>query len=105
VGWVAGGVGVVGVGLGSFFGLRAISDKNDGNAHCSGKFCDSQGLSDENTAHTYATLSTVSMIVGVVGLAAGAYFIVSGSSPQSAQLRVGPMVLARGSGGAAEVTW
>jgi hypothetical protein len=105
VGFVLGGVGVVGIGLGSYFGVTAISNKNSGNAHCSGKFCDPQGLSDESDAHSAATVSTVAFAVGAVALAAGAYFVFTAPSSQSARLEVGPLVLARGGGAAAGVTW
>jgi len=105
LGFVVGGVGVVGIGLGSYFGVTAISNKNSGNAHCSGKLCDPQGLSLESDAHTDAAISTVAFAVGAVALAAGAYFVISAPTSQSAQLKVGPLMLARGGGAAAEVTW
>ena len=105
VGFVVGGVGIVGVGLGAAFGAGALSSKSAGNSHCSGKFCDSQGLSDENSAHSQATLSTVFFAVGAVALAAGAYLVLTSPSSQSAQVRVAPVVLARGSGAMAEVAW
>jgi len=105
LGFVLGGVGVVGIGFGSYFGAAAISNKNSGNAHCSGKFCDAQGLSDESNAHTDAAVSTVAFAVGIVALAAGAYFVLAAPSSQSAQLQVGPLMLARGGGAAAQVTW
>ena len=95
----------MGLGLGSYFGVTAISNKNSGNAHCSGKLCDAQGLSLESSAHKDATVSTVAFAVGVAALAAGAYFVIAAPSSRSAQLHVGPMVLARGGGAAAEVTW
>jgi tetratricopeptide (TPR) repeat protein len=105
LGFVLGGVGVVGLGLGSYFGVTAISNKNSGAAHCSGKLCDPQGLSLESDAHTDAAVSTVAFAVGVAALAAGAYFVLAAPGSQSAQLRVGPMVLARGGGASAGVTW
>jgi serine/threonine-protein kinase len=105
VGFVVGAAGIVGVGVGSYFGVAAISSKNDGAAHCSGKFCDAQGLSDENDAHTKATVSTVAFAVGAVALAAGAYLVLAAPSKSAAQLRLAPVVLARGSGAAAEVIW
>ncbi|MGH7296324.1 MAG: hypothetical protein ACRELB_15400, partial [Polyangiaceae bacterium] len=105
VGFVAGGVGIVGVGLGAIFGASAISSKNAGTSHCSGKFCDAKGLSDESSAHSQATLSTVFFAVGAVALAAGAYLVLTSPTSRSAQIRVAPLVLARGSGAAAEVTW
>lgn len=100
-----GGVGVAGLAAGSYFGVTAISNKNSGNAHCSGKLCDARGLSLESDAHTDATISTIAFAAGAVALAAGAYLVLTAPSSQSAQLQVGPLMLARGGGAAAAVTW
>jgi hypothetical protein len=98
-------VGIVGVGLGAAFGAAALSSKSAGDSHCAGKFCDAKGLSDESSAHSQATLSTVFFAIGAVALGAGAYLVLTSPSSQSAQVRVAPLVLARGTGAAAEVTW
>lgn len=72
----AGGVGVVGVALGSVFGLLSISHRNVGNAHCqlgpNGNECDAQGVQARSDAITAGNVSTVAYVMGAVGLAAGA---------------------------------
>jgi hypothetical protein len=87
IGIVAGAVGLVGIGVGTFFGLHAISQKNDADAHCVGSVCDTSAARDlENDAKTSAALSTIGFAVGIVGLGVGAYFFVSSlSSPKPAQ--------------------
>jgi hypothetical protein len=71
-----GGVGIVGVAVGSVFGLLSISHKSVGNAHCqlgaNGNECDPQGVQARSDAITAGDISTVAYIVGAVGLAAGA---------------------------------
>ena len=75
-GWIAAGVGIVGVGVGSFFGLRAVSRNNDSDDFCNASNrCSDQGLALRDQALVDARISTVSMAVGVVGLAAGAVLL------------------------------
>jgi serine/threonine-protein kinase len=71
---VTGGAGVVGVGLGTYFGLTAIKKHNDPNAVCPGNGVDCSGQDDLNRwAGFNADASTVSFAVGLAALAAGAY--------------------------------
>jgi hypothetical protein len=66
VGWVAGGVGLVGIGLGAVFGGVAVADK--GAAHCVNNVCDPGTLDGMKSA---ATASTISLVAGGVLLAGG----------------------------------
>lgn len=70
---VAGGVGVVGVGLGSVLGLIAISKWSDAKKGCDNTGCDSASISEGQSAETLANVSTVGFIVGALGLGGGAY--------------------------------
>ncbi|HEY8074212.1 MAG TPA: hypothetical protein VIF62_08885 [Labilithrix sp.] len=71
LGIVAIGVGVVGVGVGTFFGLRTGSQWNDAKAHCSGFDCDATGVDLAGQAQTSGNVSTVAFIVGGVFAAGG----------------------------------
>jgi hypothetical protein len=85
VGWILGGAGVVGIGIGSAFGLMAKSTYNHAIGECPGsnpKSCDSApGVQDGATAHSQATISTVAFVAGGVALAAG--FVVYLTAPKS----------------------
>lgn len=103
VGWVAGGVGIIGLGVGTAFGFIAISDKNG--AHCDAtNACDPGGLSSANSA---ATVSTIGVIAGGVLLAGGAALVLfgpkgdSGASPTAnaiKSVKLAPLVGARDGG-------
>lgn len=85
-GYVVGGVGLVGVGLGTFFGARAISQKNASNAfHCNATTdrCDATGLALRTDGLLSANLSTASFIVGGLALAGGLALVVTGPSEVS----------------------
>jgi hypothetical protein len=70
---VVGGVGVVGVAVGTIFGLRSMSKGNDADAHCDGSTCrDSAGVELRDQARSAGNVSTVAFVGGALGLAGGA---------------------------------
>jgi hypothetical protein len=86
------GVGAVGVGVGSFYGLRALSTRNEAEDGCDGegRFCSNpEAVSDFDRARMYGNLSTIGFGVGIVAIAAGTYLFVS-SAPDRAAKSVRP---------------
>ena len=103
VGLVAGGVGVVSVGVGVFFGLQTISKKNASNAdgHCNAaNVCDATGTALRNDGKSTATLSTVFTGLGAVGLIGGAalFLTAPSSADKRGKLQVTPSVARDGAG-------
>ncbi len=94
VGLIVGGVGVVGIGVGTIFGLSALSkihDAKDGS--CAGSICQERAdLEKTDDARSAATLSNVGFIAGGACLVGGAllYFIAPGS--RETGLRASPYV-------------
>ncbi len=93
---VAGGVGIVGVGIGTVFGLKSMSKHDDAEEHCNGNQCTAEGVALRDDALAAGNVSTVAFIVGGVGLAAGVtlWFTLPSGSGDSARvtrqrLRVG----------------
>lgn len=69
---VAGGIGVVGAGIGAGFGLRSKAKHDAGDKHCDGSVCrDQTGVSLRSDAISAGNISTAGFVVGAVGLAAG----------------------------------
>jgi hypothetical protein len=69
---VAAGVGVAGIGVGTIFGLSAMSKHDDANAKCPGACTDQAGVELWNDARSAGNISTIGFVVGGVGLATGA---------------------------------
>ncbi|AUX45828.1 hypothetical protein SOCE26_073240 [Sorangium cellulosum] len=95
--FVAGGVGLAGVAVGSVFGLIASSRWNKAqDEHCRTEtLCDEQGVALVDDAKGAATLSTAGFVVGGVGIAAGVALFVTSLSPApptAARLVVTPAV-------------
>ncbi len=86
VGIIAGGVGIVGVGIGTYFGLAARSKADDATPYCDGKVCMRQGLDDRTKARDLANLSTAAFVAGGTVLVAGAviYFSAPNGKKQTA---------------------
>ena len=91
-----GGLGVVGLGLGTAFGLTAISKNDESNSKgCFGNDCISSAAGLRRDARSAGTLSTVAFAVGGAALAGGAilFFTAPSSKPSqraSARISVAP---------------
>jgi len=77
------GVGVVGLAVGGFYGLKAKSTHDDALTHCQGTSCYPKGLELDSDARDQATISTVAVASGLGLIAAGAvlYLVSSPSQP------------------------
>jgi serine/threonine-protein kinase len=102
-----GGVGVVGIVVGSVFGAMTLSKTSAGNQHCGAgdkPFCDPDGLSLLKGATTTANISNVALAVGGAAVIGGVVLFLTapaGGAPakaESARLKVLPGV-GPGSGG------
>lgn len=83
LGWAAVGAGIVGVGIGAYFGASAISKNSDSDANgCNAatNVCNIVGAGLRNDARSQGTTSTVLFIVGGVFVAGGITMLVVGSS-------------------------
>lgn len=92
-GFVIGGAGVVGLGVGTYFGIRTLSKKSESDAECE-KGCSDRGAELSSEAKTTADISTVSLLLGVIGVGAGGYLLLT--APSSPKPRVGVAIAPRG---------
>jgi hypothetical protein len=66
--YVAGGIGVVGVGVGATAGVLAMGDKNILESECIGPACSARGKEAADRGKTEAIVSTVAFGVGAAAL-------------------------------------
>lgn len=96
--YVTGALGVVSIGVGTYFGVKAISKNNDAKDHCpGGNTCDDpQGESLTNDAQSAATVSNVTIGVGAAFVVAGlVMYLTSGpkeKASSAARLELHPLV-------------
>jgi hypothetical protein len=97
LGLVAGGIGLIGFGIGSYFGVRAISRNSDAEEHCpKSGFCnDDEGLSLTDKAQRDATASNIAFIAGGVLVATGAVLYLTGGPSRSDRVALVPTVSPR----------
>lgn len=87
---IAGGIGVIGLGLGTYFGVRTIAKTNQSETHCdASNACDPEGGRLRDEARTSSMVSNVSFGVGLAATAVGVVLWVRNPSPQR-EARPGP---------------
>lgn len=91
---VAAGVGVVGLGVGTVFGLKDKSKLSDAESHCVGNSCDAAGVGLREDAVSAGNVSTVAFTVGLIAVAGAAvlWFTAPSSSTLQAPTAARPRV-------------
>lgn len=94
---IAGGIGVVGLGVGTAFGVAAMTKKSDAESVCASDPCGTQaGANKWSDAGSAGNISTIAFIVGGVGVVGGAVLWFTAprtSGGPSTQVGVGTGVL------------
>jgi hypothetical protein len=80
LGFVLGGLGIAGIAVGTVAGVMVLDRKSTADEQCPDKHCNEQGFDAVVSGRTLGVVSTTGFIVGGIGLAAGAYFILSSGS-------------------------
>ncbi len=87
LGYVIGGVGVAGLAVGAITGGMVLGKKNVVDKNCdSAKRCNPTGYDAAQAGRTLGVVSTTGFIVGGVGIAAGAWLILSSHSSERTAL-------------------
>ena len=91
LGYVFGGVGVVGLAVGTVAGVIVLSKKSTADEPCSDtdQQCFTRRSEATDSGRAIAPISTAGFIVGALGLGAGAYFILTADSKSETALGVG----------------
>jgi hypothetical protein len=90
LGLVAGGLGIAGIGLGAFLGLKASSTYNDALKHCpTATTCDDAGVQGSSSAHAQATGSTIAFVAGGALALGGALLWITAPSAHGAEFAIG----------------
>ena len=96
LGYVLGGVGIVGLGVAGVTGIMLAGDRSTmsgANCDATARTCSGPKASDGVSAADHAPIVTVfygSAAVGIVALAAGAYFVLSATDDAPVAIRVSP---------------
>ncbi len=96
--YVTGALGIVSLGVGSYFGVKAISKNNDAKDHCpAGNVCDDpQGESLTNDAQSAAVVANITIGVGAALVVAGVVLYLTSApkekSESSARLELHPLL-------------
>lgn len=85
LGWVASGVGLVGLGVGAGFGVNSMAKRRESNDHCTGNLCNETGVGLRDDAIRSGNISTIASIGGGVALVGGIILLVTAPSNERRQ--------------------
>ncbi|HEX8790836.1 MAG TPA: hypothetical protein VF765_07775 [Polyangiaceae bacterium] len=111
IGWVLVGAGLVGLGVGTYFGVHWIQDRETANLHCPNGACDSIGIANNDDADNQVRYIVASAGGGLASLIIGTVLVTTAPSPRlvpaSAALltHVTPMVGPGASGLSLHASW
>lgn len=90
--YVLGGVAVVGIGVGTVFGIKTFSDWGTRNDNCPGGRCNQAAVDASSSAKLAAVVSDISFGVAIVAAAAGTYlFVTSKHTPAHVSVGAAPL--------------
>lgn len=94
VGYALGGTGLVALGLGSYFGIKALSRWSDRNEHCTDAGCDDEAVTYGADANRYGNVANIGIGLGLVGVGVGTYLLLTSPTKQQGQagVRVEPVI-------------
>jgi hypothetical protein len=103
---ILGGAGVVGLGIGIFFGSRALSLNEESKNHCEENLCDSEGFRLRTDARRWGSGSTIAIIAGTVGVGAAAVLWFTAPHPRDKdKASIHPWVALDGGGVSLRGAW
>jgi hypothetical protein len=82
-GFVIGGVGIGGLVASAITGILVLDRKQTVERECGGGLCSDAGISAGDSGQKLAAVSTIAFTVGLVGVASGAYLVVSSTTAQA----------------------
>lgn len=85
IGYIVGGAGVVALGVGAVFGIRAFSKWGERNDNCPNDVCNAKAKQAADSASTSANIANVGVGVGLVAIGVGAFLILT--SPSSSETK------------------
>lgn len=88
-GWVVGGAGIAALAVGAGFGASSLSSYHDANTSCpSHQDCTDAAISARSSAETKAWVANIAIGVGVIGVAAGSWILLSGRGEPATRMAI-----------------
>jgi hypothetical protein len=86
VGYTLGALGLVGLTIGTIFGIVATVQTNAADEHCINTFCTQAGIDGHDRALAFAHISTIGFVVGGASLGTGIILVLTAPSPTAADV-------------------
>jgi hypothetical protein len=89
-GWVVGGLGVAGLGVGAVAGILTLGKKGTVDDNCNAnKLCNAEGYDAAQSGKTLGMVTTAGLIAGTIGVGVGAYLLLSRDTSSGAAVTAG----------------
>jgi hypothetical protein len=75
--WLTGAAGVLSIGVGTYFGGRALAERSLRDAGCTGSTCSALGRTASDAAQNDARIADIALGVGIVALAMGGVLLLT----------------------------
>jgi hypothetical protein len=104
IGWILGGLGVAGIGVGAGFGIDSLQKRGRSEDHCVADRCDARGVSLRDSAIQSGDVATIATVAGGTALVGGVVLLLTAPRVPSRKevpptsFRVVPHVAAGGGG-------
>jgi serine/threonine-protein kinase len=94
IGWAVGGAGVLSLAVGTVFGVRAITKRQESNKQCDSDGCTEDGFDLNEQAKRAATVANVTIGLGLAGVAGGLVLVLTAPTraDSTTSASVGPVV-------------
>ena len=76
-GWVVGAVGLVALGVGTYFGIDTILKQNESEDHCVDTLCDAEGVALREDGEVSANVANVTIAIGAAAVVTGIVLLVT----------------------------
>ena len=87
--WVVGATGIASLGVGTYFGARALAERSMSDASCRGGVCESaSSLGEYESSRNDARIADVALGLGIVALAVSGYLLVTSGTGDRAAMAV-----------------
>ena len=86
------GAGVVAVGVGAFFGFRAIDKRKESDAECPADRCTALGVDLNESAKTSANVANLAIGLGLVSAIVGGVLVLGAPKPEVKNARITPAI-------------
>jgi hypothetical protein len=92
LGYSVGGLGVVALSIGGYFGIRAIQERSASDDECPDGRCTAEGVRRNESAQSFATFANIGIGIGLLAVGIGGYLVLTADDGPEKEMARTPAV-------------